>query len=154
MKKGQYSVSCGCVWWPVDGLHQQPCSHQLNARVGHCRRFFRHFGFVTMDEAKTNGRISFNGDETSPRRIYMMDKNSIVKQTSILMSGWGLTAGKGVVRTGIYMADHVEERKRRRTMWRPGSSPAWRRHQPFFNLSNSDGDMTWGFVRLFKGPWE
>jgi hypothetical protein len=33
----QYSVTCGGRRWLVGGLHQQPCSHQSTARVGHCK---------------------------------------------------------------------------------------------------------------------
>jgi hypothetical protein len=62
----QYPVRCCGRRRPLDGLHQQPCSHQPTARVGHSRGFFRHFDFMTMDEAKkTRWTSTFKQDETS-----------------------------------------------------------------------------------------
>jgi hypothetical protein len=57
----QYSASYGGGRRPVNGLHHQPCSHQLTARVGHSRGFFCHFDVMTMDKAKTKyGRVPSN----------------------------------------------------------------------------------------------
>jgi hypothetical protein len=43
----QLFVSCSGGRWPVDGLHQQPCSHQPNVRVGHSRGFFNQLDLLT-----------------------------------------------------------------------------------------------------------
>ncbi len=58
-KYDQYPVSCSGGQRPVDGLSQQPRSHQLTACVGQSRGFFRHLDIMTMDEAKTKWTSSF-----------------------------------------------------------------------------------------------
>ncbi len=48
----QLRVSCGGGQWPVDGLYQQPCSHQLTTCVGHSSGVCNHF-----DCMHTRGRL-------------------------------------------------------------------------------------------------
>ncbi len=60
-------ISCGGGRWPVDGLCQQPCSHQPTARVGYSIGFCRHFDFITVDKAETRRRIPTYGNEISSR---------------------------------------------------------------------------------------
>jgi hypothetical protein len=60
----QLHISCSARWWPMDGLHQQPCSHQRATHEGHSRGFCHHFllydsgqGYDEMDDTfKTRTR--------------------------------------------------------------------------------------------------
>jgi hypothetical protein len=50
--------------------------------------------------------------------------------------GTSLNSSDDIVLTWVFMTNHVEETTDKRTTWRPRKSPAWRRCQALFNLSN------------------
>ncbi len=84
----QYPVCCSGERWLVDGLRQQPCSHQLAACVGHSRGFCHQTDYMTMDEAWQYDWYNWIGDES---RGWLLQQdwqaNTIARWTSVTTLG-------------------------------------------------------------------